>query len=120
MPPYAQNGLTFITTEQAFHSVAVPVAWAATAVVLIVRALPLVLMNLRSFLRALAYAIISCAVLNFVFIADLVVVAGASDQSAMRELRPPRQKLMHRLSLARRPRPCPGAGDRGLAVHGRG
>lgn len=76
----AINNTEGITTEQAFRSVALPVAWIATALLLAVRSVPLVLMNLRSFLKALAYAIISCALLNFVFVAlGMLAFASLSD-----------------------------------------
>jgi succinate dehydrogenase/fumarate reductase cytochrome b subunit len=78
----AINNTEGITTEQAFRSVAMPVAWISTALLLIVRSIPLVLMNLRSFFKALAYAIISCALLNILFIAlGMLAFTALSDGS---------------------------------------
>jgi len=72
----AINNTEGISTDQAFRAVAVPIAWVALIIILVVRVLPLLLMNLRSLSKALLYAVVSSAVLMALFTVAGIVALG--------------------------------------------
>ena len=65
----AVNNTEGVTTDVAFRSVAVPIAWASIILLLAVRAVPLFFMNLRrSPSKALLYGVFTCPVFCAIYL----------------------------------------------------
>jgi hypothetical protein len=65
----AINNTEGVTTDVAFRSVAVPIAWASIILLVVVRAVPLFFMNLRGApSKGLLYGVVTCPVLCAVYL----------------------------------------------------
>ena len=65
----AMNNTEGVTTDVAFRSVALPIAWASIVLLVAVRAVPLFFMNLRRTpSKALLYGVVTCPVLCAVYL----------------------------------------------------
>ena len=72
----AINNTQHITAQEAFNAWAGPLALGGLVLIVMIRLLPLLLMNLKSPLKALLYGVISTAVLTVIFTITGMIFVG--------------------------------------------